>query len=49
VVATDIDYGPFVLALTPHSVVGAPYHRLSSGIAAAHRIDKDVAQISIES
>jgi hypothetical protein len=37
-VATDIDYGPFVLALTPHSVVAAPYHRLSSGIAAAHRI-----------
>jgi hypothetical protein len=27
-VATDIDYGPFVLALTPHSVMSAPYHRL---------------------
>ena len=36
-VATDIDYGPFVLALTPHSVVAAPYHRLSAAIIAAHR------------
>jgi hypothetical protein len=34
----DIDYGPFLLALTPHSVLAAPYHRLSSGIIAAHRI-----------
>jgi hypothetical protein len=37
-VATDIDYGPFVLALTPHAVVGAPYHRLPEGILAAHRM-----------
>jgi hypothetical protein len=37
-VATDIDYGPFLLALTPHSVLSAPYHRLSAGIIAAHRI-----------
>ena len=35
---TDIDFGPFVLALTPHSVLAAPYHRLSSGIVEAHRI-----------
>jgi hypothetical protein len=36
-VATDIRYGPFVLALTPHSVLAAPYHRLSNAIATAHR------------
>jgi hypothetical protein len=36
-IATDIDYGPFVLALTPHAVLAAPYHRLSAGIVAAHR------------
>jgi hypothetical protein len=35
-IAADIDFGPFLLALTPHSVLAAPYHRLSSGIVAAH-------------
>jgi hypothetical protein len=37
-VATDIDYGPYVLALTPHSVMSAPYHRLAAPIIAAHEI-----------
>jgi hypothetical protein len=37
-VVTNIDYGPFVLALTPHSVLAAPYHRLSTGIIVAHKI-----------
>jgi len=37
-VVADIDYGPFLLTLTPHSVLAAPYHRLSSGIVEAHRI-----------
>jgi hypothetical protein len=37
-VATDIDYGPFVLALTPHAVMSAPYHRLVGPIIAAHQI-----------
>ena len=37
VVATDISYGPFLLALTPHSVLAGPYHHLSRGIIAAHR------------
>jgi hypothetical protein len=37
-VATDVDYGPFVLALTPHSVLSAPYHRLVAPIIAAHQI-----------
>ena len=36
-IATDIDFGPFLLALTPHSVLAAPYHRLSGGIIAAHQ------------
>ena len=35
-IAADIDFGPFLLALTPHRIVAAPYHRLSSGILAAH-------------
>jgi hypothetical protein len=37
-VATDVDYGPFVLALTPHSVMSAPYHRLVAPLIDAHRI-----------
>lgn len=37
-VAADIDFGPFILALTPHSVLTAPYHRLSSRIVAAHEV-----------
>jgi hypothetical protein len=38
VIAADVSLGPFLLALTPHSVLAAPYHRLSSGIVNAHRI-----------
>jgi hypothetical protein len=37
-VVADISHGPFILALTPHSVMAAPYHRLSEGIVAAHGI-----------
>lgn len=37
-VVADIDFGPFLLALTPHSVLAAPYHRLSAGIITANRI-----------
>jgi hypothetical protein len=37
-VVTDIDYGPFVLALTPHSVLSAPYHRLVTPIIDADRM-----------
>jgi hypothetical protein len=36
-VVTDISYGPYLLALTPHSVEAAPYHRLGPGIVTAHR------------
>ena len=35
---TNIDYGPFMLALTPHSVLAAPYHRLSAGIIETQKI-----------
>jgi hypothetical protein len=37
-VAADVNYGPFLLALTPHLVVAAPYHRLSAGILSAHDV-----------
>jgi len=33
----DVSYGPFLLALTPHRIMSAPYHRFSAGIIAAHR------------
>jgi len=36
-IATDIDYGPFLLALTPHSVLAAPYHRLPEAIITTHQ------------
>jgi hypothetical protein len=37
VIATDVDFGPAILALTPHRAVAAPYHRLSEGILHAQR------------
>jgi len=37
-VVADIDHGPYLLALTQHAVLAAPYHRLSAGIIEAHRI-----------
>jgi hypothetical protein len=37
-IAADVGLGPYLLALTLHSVLAAPYHRLSSGIVSAHRI-----------
>jgi hypothetical protein len=36
-IVTDVDFGPLVLAFTPHRVVAAPYHRLSHGMLLAHR------------
>jgi hypothetical protein len=38
VIATEPDYGSFILALTQHSAIAAPYHRLADGILATHRI-----------
>ena len=35
-VAAAIDYGPFILALTPHAVIAGPYHRLSAAVTATH-------------
>jgi hypothetical protein len=37
-VIADIGFGPYLLALTPHSVMGAPYHRVSTGIVVSHRV-----------
>ena len=37
-VAADIELGPFIVALTPHRVVAAPYHRLDKGILANEAI-----------
>lgn len=42
----DIDFGPFVLALTPHTTLSAPYHRMNRGIMAARGVltaDADAA------
>ena len=36
--AGDIDLGPYIVALSPHRVVAAPYHRLEQGILANHAI-----------
>jgi hypothetical protein len=36
--AGDIDLGPYVVALSTHRVVAAPYHRLDRGILADHAI-----------
>jgi hypothetical protein len=35
-VVGNVDLGPFLLALTPHSVLAAPYHRSVFGIATVH-------------
>jgi hypothetical protein len=37
-VAGDIDLGPYIVALSPHRVMAAPYHRLEGGILANHAI-----------
>ena len=37
-VLADINLGPYLVALTPHRVVMAPYHRLDRGIVDGHRL-----------
>ena len=37
-VATHVNYGSYALALTPHDVLAAPYHRLRDGIIDANAI-----------
>lgn len=37
-VAAEIDYGPYLLALTPHAAIAGPYHRMSAAIIATQRI-----------
>ena len=43
-VAVDVNYGPYVLALTPHRVLAAPYHRIRGGIVAADAILNGAAE-----
>lgn len=38
-IATHFDFGPAIVALTPHRVVAAPYHRLGPSILAFEKID----------
>ncbi len=47
-VVGDVSYGPFVLALTPHRIVSAPYHRFSAGIIAAYRAMTSPSETSRE-
>lgn len=42
-VAADIDLGPYIVALTPHRVLAAPYHRLDQGILANAAIRRGTA------
>jgi len=35
-VLAEVDFGPQILALTPHSVISAPYHRMGAAILAGH-------------
>ena len=37
-IAASTDLGPYIAALTPHSVVAAPYHRIPKGIIAMDTI-----------
>jgi hypothetical protein len=38
VVVNQLEWGPYLLAWTPHSVLAAPYHRLAHAILGAHQI-----------
>jgi len=38
VVTDELEWGPYVLAFTPHALLAAPYHRLSPAIIAAYQI-----------
>jgi hypothetical protein len=37
VVANELEWGPYILAWTPHAVLAGPYHRLSRAILASHQ------------
>jgi hypothetical protein len=38
VVANELEWGPYLLLWTPHSILGGPYHRLSDAIVMTHQI-----------
>jgi hypothetical protein len=37
-IADQLEWGPYLLAWTPHSVLAGPYHRMSAAILTAHRV-----------
>ena len=36
IVTNELEWGPYLLAFTPHSVLAAPYHRMGWGLLSAH-------------
>ncbi|PSC04090.1 hypothetical protein SLNSH_15925 [Alsobacter soli] len=46
-VVGPIDFGPFVLAATRHSVLGAPYHRQAAGIVDGYRMLTEPPAVAI--
>jgi hypothetical protein len=51
VAGNEMEWGPYVLAWTGHSVLAAPYHRIPAGIVVSHRIfnaPPEVARREIE-
>ncbi len=37
-IADQLEWGPYLLAWTPHSVLAGPYHRMSAAILTAHQV-----------
>jgi hypothetical protein len=37
-IADQLEWGPYLLAWTPHSVLAGPYHRIAAGILTAHKV-----------
>ena len=37
-IADQLEWGPYLLAWTPHSVLAGPYHRMSASILTAHQV-----------
>jgi hypothetical protein len=37
-IADQLEWGPYLLAWTPHSVLAGPYHRMAASILTSHRV-----------
>jgi len=46
IAVNEIEWAPYLLAWTPHSVLAAPYHRLSPAILASHRVFASPSAVS---